>query len=147
MQQTNEQPSGVRVNPPEAPTQQAQQNTVSAADLSDEDLLTTVIYKVPDEQKEVIRTRLLNRVLKSIVDMHTCYLQEVALFVTIREHEQAYVTPYEQLVMQLVNNYGWGKATPEDVADCVEEFPTEFKDAISTAQYLYSRYPGLVGPS
>lgn len=144
MPQTSKRHSSSQVKPPAQLAQQSEKTPVNAAALSDEELLSTSVYKLPEDQQEIIRARILSRIMKSLIEMSTGQLQDVAIFIAIHEHEQGCVTPFEQLVVSLVNHYGWRTNTPEAVEGLVESFRTEFAEAIQTAKYIHSRYPSLV---
>jgi hypothetical protein len=110
-----------------------------------EDPLQMKTYDLSPAIDEVLRGRLLGKILKSLTGFPTGTLQEVALFVDICENDHGCTTPAEEFITDLVVVYRRGSGlTPDQAAEVLDKFRESFTDALGIAKRFNALYADVL---
>jgi hypothetical protein len=110
-----------------------------------EDPLRMKTYDLAPAIEEALRDRLLAKILKSLTEMRTGSLQEVALFVDICENDHGCTTPAEEFITDLVAVYQRGGGlTPGQAAEVLDKFRENFTDALGIAKRFNALYADVL---
>jgi hypothetical protein len=108
------------------------------------------VFELSGQEEAAIRGRLLDLIQRSIAEMCTSGIQNVARFIDAIEHSYGSITPAEKLIDDIVrHHYEWGGITPEFLRDQLDPenhdgFEYNFGDAIDIAKRMAATYRTLL---